>query len=697
MRSSARNFTLTRPAALIRLVSLCLLPAVLPAALLTIYASALAQGTAVVAHVASASGRVTWSRQARIIRAVARGNVLEPGDQVDTRGGGRVVIELSDGSLVTVLPGSVVILGDYRAAGSLRELFGITVGRVRVKINHFAGRPNPYRVNSPTASIGVRGTEFSVSVDARGDTQVMVYEGLVEVTSLSDPRRKALVEPGRGVIVRPNEDIRFFVPTRSNDPGERNGAGEGGKRDDQQSGKAGSGNASGDVARDSAGDYERYLDSLVEPGEAPPLLRFTAFPDSHLDSLENPAYATEFTAAEGRVFLLPSFSGIAGSRKTLAITGSRLSRPVDYGLILQTSLFAPLPQSPSVLGGSFTLRRSGLQSFALEEGVPLAGSLFQPGASGVRAASSSTDSKSITGSLLAARRFGSAERTSLGIGLDHASGRGSLLSLTTQTGEAGLSARERLSSRAAVERTRLRLGLTHSFTGGHKLGLFYRYGLASSDDRFRDHTLNGSPLPLDATRTSGHSSELGLRLRGPVTKQLFYGVEATLLAVNLDERRRTGEVVMNDRERTLLAAFGVGLGYALRPGAVFSLDVAGAISHTKELQLGELAGILRTDERQRNLAFSVHGAVQTDVWRKLFVNASILALTEQREVRFLLPANVPPGNLTRDRFTSYYSDFGVGWRFTPNFLAQYVFSTDYGRNPPGHTLLLLYTFDLGGK
>ena len=52
---------------------------------------------------------------------------------------------------------------------------------------------------------------------------------------------------------------------------------------------------------------------------------------------------------------------------------------------------------------------------------------------------------------------------------------------------------------------------------------------------------------------------------------------------------------------------------------------------------------------------------------------------------------------TLDRFGSYYSNFSVGWRFTPNFLAAYVFSTDYGRNPPGHTLLLRYTFNIGSK
>ena len=96
------------------------------------------------------------------------GYTLTPGDRIDTRGGGRVVIDLSDGSMVVVAPESVVVLKDYRTAGSLRELFEITLGAVRVKINHFAGKPNPYRMNSPTASIAVRGTEFTIAVAAGG-------------------------------------------------------------------------------------------------------------------------------------------------------------------------------------------------------------------------------------------------------------------------------------------------------------------------------------------------------------------------------------------------------------------------------------------------------------------------------------------------------------------------------------------------
>src|SRR5689334_8081370 len=164
--------------------------------------------------------------------ALTRGFALNPGDSLDTRGGGQVVIELSDGSMVVVQPESVVVLKDFRAAASLRELFEITLGRVRVKINHFGGRPNPYRMNSPTASIAVRGTEFSVIVAEQGDTQVVVYEGAVEVVSLSDPSRRALIEAGRGVLVRPGQDFRLFAPPPgARDLGDRGPGGPAGPGD----------------------------------------------------------------------------------------------------------------------------------------------------------------------------------------------------------------------------------------------------------------------------------------------------------------------------------------------------------------------------------------------------------------------------------------------------------------------------------
>ena len=121
----------------------CPVPIVAVALALLSAFSSHAQSTAVVARAAGVTGQAVLLSPGLAPLALTAGYILNPGDRIDTRGGGRVVIDLSDGSMVVVSPESLVTLKDYRAAASLRELFGITLGMVRVKINHFAGKPNP--------------------------------------------------------------------------------------------------------------------------------------------------------------------------------------------------------------------------------------------------------------------------------------------------------------------------------------------------------------------------------------------------------------------------------------------------------------------------------------------------------------------------------------------------------------------------
>ncbi|MDQ3062262.1 MAG: hypothetical protein M3R14_05290 [Acidobacteriota bacterium] len=113
-------------------------------------------------------------------------------------------------------------------------------------------------------------------------------------------------------------------------------------------------------------------------------------------------------------------------------------------------------------------------------------------------------------------------------------------------------------------------------------------------------------------------------------------------------------------------------------------------------------------ERQRARFLSLHAAVQTDVWRNLFVSASLLSITQSRTTdtalfpdrfgRLLNSEGVfVPNERTKDFFTDYYSNYGIGWRFKPNFIVHYVLTTDYGKTAPRHTFLLRYTFDFQRK
>src|SRR5262249_16470924 len=140
----------------------------------------------------------------------------------------------------------------------------------------------------------------------------------------------------------------------------------------------------------------------------------------------------------------------------------------------------------------------------------------------------SNETISITGSLIAARRFGNDGRTSVGVGLEWVSVGADLRGQTSLVNAARTLASEDLKTESQMSRPRFRLGMTREFEGGHKFGLLYSHELATANDRDRSRLFNGLPLGLDSTRQEGQSSEVSFRLRGPFTRRLFYGLEGSL-------------------------------------------------------------------------------------------------------------------------------------------------------------------------
>jgi hypothetical protein len=378
-------------------------------------------------------------------------------------------------------------------------------------------------------------------------------------------------------------------------------------------------------------------------------------------------------------------------------------RSVDYSFAPQGSLFVPLKRLRAVVGGRIAYSRDGFQSLTLDENAGLTGPFFVPGTTGKRSIEGATTNRLFAASLMAARRFGSDGRTSVGFGVDYFSTRGRLSNMITQSDTTGLSSSEMIRSRSYANRTRLTFGVTRELEGGRKLSLFYRYGFTSAEDRERSRT-NGGPRHLNRTSATGHSSEIGLRLRGPLSRRLFFGIEGSYLLSTIDENtRRTGVVdsIINSRSRR--ATLGFGLGYVLRPRAVFSFDVTGGIARINDARNEDVTNNLLESERKRASFLSLHAALQADIWRRLFVSGSLLSVTQSRVSDLALypdrfgrlmtsDGTFQPNGRTRDRFTDYFSNLGFGWRFNRNFLAEYIFSTDFGQTSPRHTLLLRYTF-----
>jgi hypothetical protein len=129
-----------------------------------------------------------------------------------------------------------------------------------------------------------------------------------------------------------------------------------------------------------------------------------------------------------------------------------------------------------------------------------------------------------SGSLVAARHFGA---NSFGVELSSLKGTGSISSVTTEANGPGYIAEERSRSLSDISQTRFTAGYSRDLSRSVKLGLFYRYAFIHADDHDVSHTINDLPLGLNATRTTGHSSEFGLRVRG-LTPRLSYGFAAAL-------------------------------------------------------------------------------------------------------------------------------------------------------------------------
>jgi hypothetical protein len=127
-------------------------------------------------------------------RVLVRGAEVGEGDTVDT-GNARVQLRFSDGAYVSLQPQSKFRIDQYRfngkTDGSERGFFSLLQGGLRT-ITGLVGRTNKknYQVNTAVATIGIRGTEYTVSYGSSlagsvGEGEIVVCNagGCTNVTS----------------------------------------------------------------------------------------------------------------------------------------------------------------------------------------------------------------------------------------------------------------------------------------------------------------------------------------------------------------------------------------------------------------------------------------------------------------------------------------------------------------------------------
>lgn len=153
--------------------------------LLLLPLAALAQETA--GRIIKSSGEVNAVSAAGASRPLARGSEFFSGETIVTGPRASVQLRFSDASVVTLEAGSRFQINDYAfdGAGGSADTLVMTLleGTLRTISGDIGDTPgDTYRLDTPMASMGIRGTEYGVRVMANGRTFVIVFDGGITLT-----------------------------------------------------------------------------------------------------------------------------------------------------------------------------------------------------------------------------------------------------------------------------------------------------------------------------------------------------------------------------------------------------------------------------------------------------------------------------------------------------------------------------------
>lgn len=120
-------------------------------------------------------------------RPLARHAAIQSGDRIDTEGGGHVHIRFVDGGMVSIRPGSRLVVESYQHSGQGQQTaikFRLDQGVMRSITGQWGeAARDRFRLNTPIAAIGVRGTDFVVEASP-STMRVAVYSGAVVAAPL---------------------------------------------------------------------------------------------------------------------------------------------------------------------------------------------------------------------------------------------------------------------------------------------------------------------------------------------------------------------------------------------------------------------------------------------------------------------------------------------------------------------------------
>jgi hypothetical protein len=177
--------------------------------------SALAQ-TAAPASRAGSAGEVEFMRgvgfaqtPGQTPRTLGKGLPLQEGDRLTTADGATAVVKLQDGTRMTVRPGSEMVLSQFKYDQNAQDnsmVINMLRGGLRAITGLIAkGSPNAARIQTNTATIGIRGTDFDARIcsadcgnEARRISQAAKPNAILASAKVLSARGEVLAVDGAG-------------------------------------------------------------------------------------------------------------------------------------------------------------------------------------------------------------------------------------------------------------------------------------------------------------------------------------------------------------------------------------------------------------------------------------------------------------------------------------------------------------------
>lgn len=153
-------------------------------------------------------------------RLLQVGSDVSVGEVVVTGSAGQVQIVFDDNTRLVVGPRSSLLIETYLLASS-NTAQKLTINALGGSFRFITGNsPKPaYTINTPTASIAVRGTEFDLVVE-RSNTKVMLYDGALQVCNgagdcaeLTNRCEVGVASSQQSVLLRRNDPTREPLST----------------------------------------------------------------------------------------------------------------------------------------------------------------------------------------------------------------------------------------------------------------------------------------------------------------------------------------------------------------------------------------------------------------------------------------------------------------------------------------------------